>query len=294
MIQINTPYVYKIYVSFSGGKDSTVLLHLVRNIYPDCPAVFVDTGLEYPEVRSFVKSHDNITILKPDMSFRKVIETYGYPIVSKPVAKRVQEYRRAQIKGRVEQTNAYKEFNGLLLRSDGEPSMFNKEKWRFLLDADFLISDHCCSVMKKNPSMKYARETGRHPIIGTMACESLVRKQAWKNSGCNSFDRKQPQSQPLSFWTEQDILLYLKNEHIPYASVYGDIVYNEDGSLRTTGVQRTGCVFCGFGCHLEKEPNRFQQLRLTHPKLYEYCMRDWDSGGLGLQHVLDYINVPTE
>ena len=51
------------------------------------------------------------------------------------------------------------------------------------------------------------------------------------------------------------------------------------------------CIFCGFGCHLEKEPNRFQQLKETHPKLYEYCMKSWDEGGLGLDEVLNYINV---
>lgn len=46
-----------------------------------------------------------------------------------------------------------------------------------------------------------------------------------------------------------------------------------------------------FGCHLEKEPNRFQRLKLTHPKLYEYCMKPWNQGGLGIADVLDFINV---
>lgn len=76
----------KVYVSFSGGKDSTVLLDLVRRIYPDVPAVFIDTGLEYPELREFVKTIDNVIWLKPSMNFRKVIETFGYPIVSKRIA----------------------------------------------------------------------------------------------------------------------------------------------------------------------------------------------------------------
>ena len=66
---------------------------------------------------------------------------------------------------------------------------------------------------------------------------------------------------------------------------------DENGKYYTTGCNRTGCIFCGFGCHLEKEPNRFQQLKETHPKLYEYCMKSWDEGGLGLDEVLNYINV---
>ena len=40
----------QVYVSFSGGKDSTVLKHIVDSMYSDVPAVFVNTGLEYPEI----------------------------------------------------------------------------------------------------------------------------------------------------------------------------------------------------------------------------------------------------
>ena len=73
----------KVYVAFSGGKDSTVLLHLVRSIYPEVPAVFSDTGLEYPEIKAFVRSVENVVWLRPKMSFKEVIEKYGYPVVSK-------------------------------------------------------------------------------------------------------------------------------------------------------------------------------------------------------------------
>lgn len=83
-------YDGKVYVAFSGGKDSTVLLDIVRRIYPDVPAVFSDTGLEFPEVREFVKSCENVTIVRPEMNFRKVIEVYGYPVVSKRVANTVE------------------------------------------------------------------------------------------------------------------------------------------------------------------------------------------------------------
>lgn len=113
-------------------------------------------------------------------------------------------------------------------------------------------------------------------------------------NGCNAFNAKRPVSQPMSFWTEQDVLKYLKQFNVPYASVYGDIVKDENGNLYTTGCDRTGCIFCGFGCHLEKEPNRSQRLKQTHPQLWEYCMRDWEEGGLGLRKPLEYIGVKVD
>lgn len=82
-------YGGRVAVSFSGGKDSTVLLDLVRRAFPDVPAVFVDTGLEYPEIRDFVRSIPNVTWLRPEIPFTKVIEQYGYPVISKDVAHRI-------------------------------------------------------------------------------------------------------------------------------------------------------------------------------------------------------------
>lgn len=161
-------YDGKVYVAFSGGKDSTVLLDIVRRIYPDVPAVFSDTGLEFPEVREFVKSCENVTIVRPEMNFRKVIEVYGYPVVSKRVANTV-EY------GHKPGSFRWKELHGEIMRSNGTPSEFNCEKWCYLLDAPFKVSSRCCTVMKKRPMKKYSKETGRVPIIATMANESRSR-----------------------------------------------------------------------------------------------------------------------
>ena len=276
----------KVYVSFSGGKDSTVLLDLVRRIYPDVPAVFIDTGLEYPELREFVKTVPNVTWLKPEMNFRKVIETYGYPLISKDVAEKIYSARKG----------------GYALKRFDDDSEYNKKygcrysvsRWTWLKDSNIPISNKCCTEMKKKPAKKYEKETGNKPIVGVMACESRTRKAVWLKNGCNAFDSKRPISQPMSFWTEQDVLRYIKDFNISYASVYGDIIKDEVGKYRTTGCHRTGCVFCGFGCHLEKEPNRFQRLKETHPKLWNYCMKPWDEGGLGMKEVLDYIGVKYE
>lgn len=83
-----------VYVSFSGGKDSTVLLDIVRKLYPSVKAVFVDTGLEYPEIRDFVRTFDNVEWLRPKMNFKQVIEKYGYPFISKEVSECVDGARK--------------------------------------------------------------------------------------------------------------------------------------------------------------------------------------------------------
>lgn len=158
--------------------------------------------------------------------------------------------------------------------ADTKKSAFNKEKWLPLVYLPFKISHYCCNVMKKSPLGIYQRQTGRYPIVGTMTEESRVRKQAWLRHGCNSFDSKKKLSAPLSFWTEQDILQYIKKFDIDICSVYGKIETLDNGQLHCTGCQRTGCVFCGFGCHLEKgDDRRFLKLKETHPQLYDYCIR---------------------
>ena len=302
-----------VYVSFSGGKDSTVLKHIVDGMYDNIPAVFVNTGLEYPEIQNFVREvksgkyacfNPDVEIVRPEMRFDEVVKRYGYPVVTKRIADTIEGARRNPASTRMQALNG--QCGG---RTDGKPSKFNCQKWHFLLDAPFPISAKCCDIMKKKPIKQYAKRSNRHPIIGILAGESETRKRDWYKNGCNAFDTKDPSSRPLSFWTEQDILHYIKEYNVPYCPVYGDIqvkpkedavegqinlidylgCYEPEDTLETTGCTRTGCMFCMFGCHREKEPNRFQRMKITHPKQYEYCMNQ-----LGLKDVLEYIGVPYE
>lgn len=270
------------YISFSGGKDSTVLLHIARSIFPDIKAVYIDTGLEYPEIKEFVKTFDNVDIIRPKKSFLQVIEECGYPVVSKEVSQRVYEARRKP-------DGAQAERLGIIPVTNKYATGRTCYQWRHLYDAPFKISHKCCNVMKKAPAKEYEKITGTKPIVATMADESLLRKAEWLKSGCNSFDGNRPMSKPMSFWTEQDVLQYIKLHNLPVAKVYGDLI-EEDGKLKFTGCPRTGCVFCAFGAHLEKSPNRFQRLKETHPKLWDYCI----NGKLNMKQVLDYIGVPYE
>jgi len=314
ILEFGTHHNGKIYISFSGGKDSTVLLDLARRIYPDIPAVFCDTGLEYPEVRDFVKTIDNVIWIKPEVSFKDVIETYGYPVIGKEVALMIRSARNSKQWA----LNALKGLN-----KDGTPSKFKEKrfpKFEYLMEAPFLISDRCCDEIKEKPFEKFQRREKLHPIIGITARESMRRQQAWLMTGCNSF-AKGGKSKPLSFWTEQDILQYLKKYcRLGYCNIYGDIIEVDDTGKRKnnnaedraqlrldlsgvagieikppppppprlslTGLKRTGCMFCAFGISQDGNPNRFQRMKLTHPRLYDYCINK-----LGCGKVLDYIGM---
>ncbi len=309
-----------VYVSFSGGKDSTVLKHIVDHTpgVQDVPALFVNTGLEYPEIQRFVKDiqagkydcfNANVEIVRPEMRFDEVLKNHGYPIITKRVSDYLQTARRSPDSQRAK-----------LIRGEVFTKFVTGGKYTYLIDAPFPISPQCCNIMKKKPAKKYAKETGRKPMTGQMACESVGRETLWRKNGCNGFQMKEPISNPMAFWTEQDILHYLKKYNVPYCSVYGDIrvqppegteegqmnmidvlgCYEPEDTLETTGCKRTGCIFCMFGCHLEKAPNRFQRLKETHPRQYEYCINGgemvdgkWQPSkeGLGLGKVLDYIGV---
>ncbi|WP_196229175.1 phosphoadenosine phosphosulfate reductase family protein [Butyrivibrio fibrisolvens] len=302
------------FISLSGGKDSTVLLDIVRKDFPDMEAVFINTGLEYPSVRSFAQSIKNVKTIRPDITFRDVLARYGYPVISKEIAQCIDEARRADRTGKYQYR--IDKLSGTLKDKNGNLSAFNCAKYKFLLDAPFRISSQCCTQIKKNPSKQYELLTGKKPIIGTLAEESRLRRTDWLNNGCNAFTKHRPSSKPLSFWTEQDILQYIKQNNLEIASAYGDIVVDDPDSingqmnlfdltgdtsgcrLKTTGCSRTGCIFCLFG--ITQDRDRFIRLKNSEPKLYDFVMAGgefdnkglWipNNQGLGYRYVLEWLN----
>jgi len=256
----------KVYVAFSGGKDSICLLHLVRLMFPKIPAVYYSIGIEFPEVMKIIKTTNNIQIIKPRISFKKVLQNYGYPIVSKETAFKIREARNT--------SSSYLR-NMRIIGDLGKYNSGIPVKYRYLLEAPFLISEKCCNIFKKEPSFRYVKEIGRQPMIGVKAKDSQQRESSQKRYGCNAFHLRNPQGRPIMSWSDEDAWAYIKWYQLEYPALYD------------MGWSQTGCVACGFGITNEVSPNRFERMRKTHPKLWNYCIKK-----LGYAKVLDFMHIP--
>lgn len=197
--------------------------------------------------------------------------------------------------------------------------------------ATFPVSNKCCLYMKEQPCDRWAKEHNSHPFLGLMASEGGQREEALTEHGCNYFGKTVIRSAPFTPFLRQDILAlalemnewwkvggkeqtywrgvkegwYKDNyrlEDMPDSiipGIYGTIECKADGTLYTTGAQRTGCSMCGFGVHMEKRPHRFDQLRVRNQKEWEFwmyrCCTDSETGEkYGWGRVLDYIGVAWE
>jgi 3'-phosphoadenosine 5'-phosphosulfate sulfotransferase (PAPS reductase)/FAD synthetase len=253
-------------VSFSGGKDSTVLMHLVRNILKmDIPAVFVNTGNEYPEIIRFAtKKYSNVSVIRPKIHLPEIICKYGFPLISKEYSKMIYEIRKGS-------PCSVRYLTGVQ-RDGGKTSFVLPKKYHFLLTAPFSCSDRCCDYLKKNPTKKIKAQ-----IIGNLGSESILREKAWLRTGCNSFG-KVAKCKPFSIWTERDIWEYKRLFNVEFCDLYND-----------PRIARTGCMFCGFGATFEKF-SRFEILKERYPKAYSQFLK-LENNGISYREALQTCGV---
>lgn len=261
-----------VYVSFSGGKDSTVLLDITRRFYnKDTPAVFCNTGNEYPEIVKFVKSVPNVDILHLKTTMIKIIKEKGFPLISKDVSEKIRQLRHSRSeKLREIRLNGYPGRKRTMARCP--------RKWLYLKDAPFDISERCCDVLKKSRFKKFEKEHKLYPLIGIRADESRLRTMQYIiRGGCSAFDGPRPRSFPISIFTEKDIHDYIERFHVPICHIYKD-----------PAIHRTGCMVCGFGA--DQDPEHFKYLYLHYPKVYRYFM-SLQNHGVSYRDALHYCNV---
>ena len=291
-----------------GGLDSITLLLFLRSIGIDVPAVSVscleDKSIQLIHKQLGVERLRPATNPSTGKPWRKVdiIREFGFPVLSKEIAGKISllqhpsdknsTVRHAIITGETgayggNRTGTRMKMSQKWLELFGGPE--NEREGVNYKTAPFLVSDKCCYYLKEKPCEDYAKRSGRVPYVGLMASEGGRRQKALMLNGCNYYGKTITRSAPFAIFSRQDILQLALDLNVPVPEIYGEIVRDQDGTLRTTKAQRTGCSMCGFGIHMEKRPHRFDRLRDRNEKEWSFWMYN-----VGWGAVLDYIGVPWE
>ena len=301
----------KNYAVSVGGLDSITLLALAREtLRENVPGISVSIL----EDRSIQQVHKEMGVIpvKPLKSKVQILQEYGFPVVSKQAAAKIARLQvpddpspiiRAYMTGDEGAWGGYKHnekfklpdtwvelFGGLY--ADMRPDLKCKI-------APFKVSDQCCYWLKELPVQLYQEEHSIWPFLGLMQSEGRRRQYSLRAHGCNYVGESTARSCPFNYFYRQDLLQLALDLKVHVPEIYGEIVREPDGTLRTTKAQRTGCSMCGFGIHLDGRPHHFDLLREQNPKEWEFwmyrCCTDPKTGEkYGWGRVLDWIGVGWE
>lgn len=286
-----------------GGLDSlTLLMFLRKYVAKDIPGVTI-SSLEDKSIQRIHKQLDNMVFLRPYKNKAQVIREFGYPVISKMKAKKIEYLQMPE--------NPKQTFIRAIMTGDmGEQGKFRHsekiklpDKWLKLFGglyneyrpdlkcqaAPFRVSNRCCYWMKEKPANDWAKANNVHPYMGLMATEGGQRRLGLMKNGCNYYGKTVTRSCPFAIFNRTDLLQLALDLEVPIPEIYGKIVRQPDGTLETTRAKRTGCTMCGFGIHIEKRPHRFDRLRQDNPKEWNFWMYT-----MGWGKVLDYIGVKWE
>jgi 3'-phosphoadenosine 5'-phosphosulfate sulfotransferase (PAPS reductase)/FAD synthetase len=241
-------------VCWSGGKDSTVVLHLVRKYRKRIPVIFIETGVDFPETIQFVKEVAakwrldlHASRPSPDVSFWQLGREYGWPILGKGVASNVERARRSQ--------NHRKQLSQLERR---------------LVEHEVHISCKCSEILQVRASRPIEQSLNADAkFIGLRAGESRARVRLWVDHG-DYYHVKRYYGRgrgiwkvnPIATWTEDDIWRYHKRFRLPICDLY------------SAGYPRNGC----WPCAMAMRNGQLKRLRQHHPKLFSELVLDSPMG----------------
>lgn len=301
----NHPDIEACHVSV-GGLDSITLLCFLRSIGIHVPAVSV-SSLEDKSIQAIHKQLGVIP-LKPLKSKVQVLREFGWPVLSKEIAGKISLLQNPSPKNATVRHAIITGETGAYGGNRTGTRMKMAQKWLELFGGyenenegvdyqipDFKVSDKCCYYLKEKPCDDYAKEHHSAPFLGLMASEGGRRQKSLMMHGCNYISEGTKRSAPFAIFSRQDLLQLALDLDAPVPAIYGQIVRDPDGTLRTTKAQRTGCSMCGFGIHMEKRPHRFDRLWMENQKEWEFWMLKADTlpdgTPYGWGHILDYIGV---
>ena len=299
----------KNYAVSVGGLDSITLLALCRKtLGADTQGISV-SALEDKSIQA-VHREMGVIPVAPLKSKVEILQEYGFPVISKLNAAKIS---RLQTPGDTSPIiKAYMTGDEGAWGNYGHNERFKlPDKWVELFGglyghfrpdlkckcAPFKVSDQCCYWLKELPVQQYQQEHNIWPFLGLMQSEGGRRQYSLRMHGCNYVGKDTARSCPFNYFSRQDLLQLALDLDVHVPEIYGEIVRDPDGTLRTTKAQRTGCSMCGFGIHLDKRPHHFDLLREQNPKEWEFwmyrCVTD-ETGTYGWGRVLDWIGVGWE
>lgn len=295
-----------------GGLDSITLLALVRKVLgPDT----IGVSISQLEDKSVQRVHEEMGVVRinPMKTKVRVLKELGFPVVSKAKANKIhylldkdadkQTFIHAIMTGDMGAQGHFQHSEKIKL-PDKWIELFGGNYAYMRPDLNcktpnFKVSSECCYWLKELPADKWAKEHNSWPFLGLMQSEGGQREMGLLKNGCNYVGKSTARSCPFNYFTRQDLLQLALDLNVHVPEIYGEIVREPDGTLRTTKAQRTGCSMCGFGIHMEKRPHRFDRLREQNPKEWHFwmyeCVTDDETGEkYGWGRVLDWIGVEWE
>lgn len=294
-----------------GGLDSITLLALVREELGESIDGISVSILEDKSVQAVHKEMGVIPIA-PLKSKAKILQEYGFPVVSKQAAAKISRLQtpgddspiiKAYMTGELGAWGGYVH-NDRFKLPDKWVELFGGLYGHFRPDlsckcAPFKVSDQCCFWLKEEPMRRYQEAHDIWPFLGLMQSEGGRRQYSLRMHGCNYVGKDTARSCPFNYFSRQDLLQLALDLHIHVPEIYGQIVREPDGTLRTTKAQRTGCSMCGFGIHLDTRPHHFDLLRAKNPEewafwMYRCCTDPVTGEKYGWGRVLDWIGVGWE
>lgn len=233
------------YVSFSGGKDSTVLHYILDEALPEnkIPRVYINTGIEYTDIIKYVrelqKKDNRIEIVNAGVHIPSMLKEKGYPFKSKEHSRKLNIYQNSG------DTKAVKRYlSGL--REDGSLSQFACPKclmYQFNPDFHIKISDKCCDELKKKTAHRYEKESGR--TISMLGLRTAEGGQRANKKGCVVFDSNNviKRFKPLNPVSDDWMEWYIESRKIKLCRLY----------YEPFNFKRTGCKGCPFALDLQDQ-----------------------------------------